>query len=688
MRNVILFFIILLCYKSNAQIKYGKNLVNTMSEGVEREYVVHVPLTYDDTKEVPLVFMLHGTSGSGPDFYENIGWKELSETENFIVVYPSSLRYKIVDEEGPKVTTKWNTPPDANFALQPGEVGKDDIKFLRKVIDEVSAKYKIDATRIYLSGFSNGGQMAAKCAIEMGDVLAAVCQNASSYTLDTNYILKRKLPILYQVGDKDYGPGNEGPAVPMHLFDTLISTPGLPYKNGKFYEVANLTQRHFDLLSEHTIEGDSNLALVATFLPKPNTGGYEYKYILVKNLAHNYPNGVFHDFDAPKIHWNWMKQYTLPDTTVNNDGKKIKVVTNVENVNREYFIHLPEIYDGTKPTPVVMMFHGGGHDGELFYNISGWNEVADTANIIMVYPSSLKYCIIEDGDEKVISQWNNGHSGNTFCPNQTLKDDVLFVNTILQEISVSYNIDARRIYTVGFSNGGEFAATRTAIELSDKIAASISCGGGGALPRDTILLPKRKLPVMLMFGNKDERMLAAVNAIGSVPMGFEILYNQYPVLYFAQVKPYIHSFDLDEQNYKIIGDTNSVTASIFKGKTNNPLNIFWNVEVKNLKHEYPNGINHPLHGAVYHWKWFNQFSLPQSSGTENEQHPTGHNLVFYPNPSADKIYFEKSLPYSVYNMQGELLKTGHDSEVIINDMRSGMYIIKSGNQVAKLLVSR
>ena len=57
------------------------------------------------------------------------------------------------------------------------------------------------------------------------------------------------------------------------------------------------------------------------------------------------------------------------------------------------------------------------------------------------------------------------------------------------------------MYTVGFSNGGEFAASRTAIELSDKMAASISCGGGGALPRDTVLIPKRKLPVMLMFGN-------------------------------------------------------------------------------------------------------------------------------------------------------------------------------------------
>ncbi len=384
MRNLIFYFIILLCSHSYAQIKYGKNLVNTVSEGVEREYVVHVPLTYDGIQAVPLVFMLHGTSGSGPEFYDNIGWKELSEKENFIVVYPSSLRYKIIDEEGPKITTKWNTPPDANFVLQPGEVGKDDIRFLRKVIDEVSEKYRIDARRIYLNGFSNGGNMAAKCAIEMGDVLAAVCQNASSFSLDTHYVLKRKLPILYQVGNKDYGPGNEGPAIPMHLFDTLISTPGLPYKNGKLYEIANLTQRHFDLLAEHTIEGDSNLALVATFLPKPNTGGYEYKYILVKNLAHNYPNGVFHPFDAPRIHWNWMKEYRLDDSV---SGKTL-------TVNNGYG-------DGNYEQDDKIHIWSEQQDGKVFTHWTGDIEYLESA---MEYHTTVK---MPDKNINVTAQYAN-----------------------------------------------------------------------------------------------------------------------------------------------------------------------------------------------------------------------------------------------------------------------------------------
>lgn len=298
---------------SSQAIKYGKNHITILSEGVPREFYLHVPLSYTGDISVPLVFMLHGTGQNGEEFYDNIGWKELSETENFIAVFPSSLRYRITDNEGNKFTTKWNTPPDANFMFQAGEDPKDDILFLRKVIQLISANLNIDPKRIYINGFSNGGNMAAKCSIEMSDLLAAVAQNAGSFNIDTNYIPKRKIPMLYEVGDRDYGPGNIGPSAPMSLFPTLISTPNLPYKDGKLYNIAQAHLKYFELEDSFNITGDSNIALVATFLPKSNTSskGYEFKYIFVNDLAHQYPNGVNHPLNSPSLHWNWMKQYTL-----------------------------------------------------------------------------------------------------------------------------------------------------------------------------------------------------------------------------------------------------------------------------------------------------------------------------------------------------------------------------------------
>lgn len=673
--------VVLLCL-SNTFLHAGTKLqVITKVDGKDREYFIHIPTNYDSSKSVPLVFMLHGTGGDGEVMYQSSGWVELSEKEGFIALFPSSLRYKINDNGELKNITKWNTLPDAEWTFQAGEAGFDDIKFLRKVIDEIKGKYKIDAKRIYLNGFSNGGQMAAKCSIEMSDVLAAVCGNASSFFLDTIYVPKRKLPFLFQVGNRDYGPGNVGPGfpeVPMNLFDTLISTPGLPYLNGKHYRIANNVTHNFGLHPKHTgIVGDTNFAVSTTYLPIDTKDNHEFKYVFVKDLGHNYPNW------APANHWEWLKKYTLEENGV--EGKKIKVVTKVEGVDREYFIHLPAHYDSTKPIPMVMFFHGGGHDGELMYNISGWNEVADTANIIMVYPSSLKYCVIENGVQSILSQWNNGHSGNTFCPNQKLKDDVLFVNTILQQMSSRFKIDQKRIYTVGFSNGGEFAATRTAIELSDKIAASISCGGGGALPRDTVLIPKRKLPVMLMFGNKDERMLKAINITGAVPMGFEVLYAAYPVLYFAQVSPYVNSFQLNDKNYTTLGDTNSIQAAIFRGKSGDPQNLFYLVEVKNLEHEYPNGINHPIHGATYHWRWLNQFILPSNTTPAADLSLSPTSLRIFPNPAIHNLNIPNVKQWQIYSLHGQLILRGSTTEVDISNLANGVYILKSDLGAAKFL---
>lgn len=292
----------------------GKNRYTMVVDSVEREYWVHVPSGYDSAVQTPLVFMLHGTGGNGEKFYDNSGWKELGEEENFISVFPSSMRYKIIVlGEGAKTTTKWNTVPDCDWIFQPGETGKDDVKFLRNVITEMKGKFNIDTSRIYLNGFSNGGNMAAKCSILMSDVLAAVVQNASSFLLDTVYTPLRKLPVMYQVGNEDYGPGNTGPTVPLMYFDSLISTPNVPLLNGKHYRIARRHIVNFGLDSNYVLIGDTSSMMAAAY--HSLSGGDTlnvFRYVFVKGLAHKYPNGENHWFDAPRAHWAWLRQYRKP----------------------------------------------------------------------------------------------------------------------------------------------------------------------------------------------------------------------------------------------------------------------------------------------------------------------------------------------------------------------------------------
>jgi polyhydroxybutyrate depolymerase len=290
----------------------GKNRFTTNIDGVEREYYVHVPKSYSGTSPVPVVLMLHGTSGDGEKFYNISGWKEVGEDENIITVFPSSWRYCINDNGEIKNTTKWNTPPDAEFTFCPGQIPRNDIKFLSTIITELSAKFKIDSKLIYLAGFSNGGQMAAKCVIEMSDKLAAIAENGGGFYLDTTYIPKRKLPVLFQIGNEDYGPDNTGLALPLSKLDTILRTPGLPYLAGRINLIANNHVKHLGLNPNFTIAGDTNSVVVATYKSLSGSSANDFKLSFVKNLGHVYPNGDNHWMESARNQWAWFKQYSLP----------------------------------------------------------------------------------------------------------------------------------------------------------------------------------------------------------------------------------------------------------------------------------------------------------------------------------------------------------------------------------------
>lgn len=54
----------------------GKQHFTIVTDGINREYYVHVPARYDAKNPTPAVFMLHGSGGNGEKFYNISGWKE------------------------------------------------------------------------------------------------------------------------------------------------------------------------------------------------------------------------------------------------------------------------------------------------------------------------------------------------------------------------------------------------------------------------------------------------------------------------------------------------------------------------------------------------------------------------------------------------------------------------------------
>ncbi|MEZ5058369.1 MAG: alpha/beta hydrolase-fold protein [Saprospiraceae bacterium] len=300
-------FLFFSCNKNNDKpiptIIYGKSIYNIEVEGKQREYLVHVPASYDGKTDFPVVIMLHGTSGDGAKMYNGSGWVQLSETENFLAVFPSSLKPCIIVDGEVKSITKWNSQP-AEWQYCPNEFQPNDILFLNKMLDEIEEDFKVDKKRIYLEGFSNGGQMASKCSIFLSERLAAIVANASGFSVDTTFIPHRKLPMTFQIGNMDWGPGVDGPSISLSLFDTVLVSRRVGV-------TVNTTINSFGLSPNYALSGDTSTAMIATYNPLDGSTYRNYNVVFVNGLGHSYPNGNNHWMYAAKLHWDWMQQFTL-----------------------------------------------------------------------------------------------------------------------------------------------------------------------------------------------------------------------------------------------------------------------------------------------------------------------------------------------------------------------------------------
>jgi poly(3-hydroxybutyrate) depolymerase len=293
-------------------------------------------------------------------------------------------------------------------------------------------------------------------------------------------------------------------------------------------------------------------------------------------------------------------------------GKQHYTIT-VDGDVREYYVHIPKGYNGSTTFPVVFMLHGSGANGEKFYNESGWVEVSEKENIIPVFPSSYKYkCVFDDGIYK-----HNAEKWTSYdlvlCDNGKKRDDIKFLNLIIDQLKQKFTVDEKRIYMVGFSNGGEMAV-RSAFELSDKLAAIVACGGG--LQPDTTMLPLRKLPLMVQIGAADRRILDKLGSTSPLPMDINKVLATYSLIQ-SNINSYINSFSLNKQ-YTVLTDPKKYTAALYKGNSGSEANIFKFIIIKGLTHQYANGLDpvhgnkndHPLESAVVHWDWMKGFRLP------------------------------------------------------------------------------
>jgi len=173
-------------------------------------------------------------------------------------------------------------------------------------------------------------------------------------------------------------------------------------------------------------------------------------------------------------------------------GKIIKSV-NVAAIKRDYIVHIPEQYNGKAPLPLLLCFHGLTSNMEFNYSYTKFYELAEQENFIVVHPNGLS---------------------NKWTVNALNNPDIDFVETLLNQLELDYNIDSSRIYSTGMSNGGFFSFS-LACNLSNRIAAVASVTGTMFSPLINNCTPTRPLPILQIHGTKDDivEYSTALNAL-------------------------------------------------------------------------------------------------------------------------------------------------------------------------------
>ena len=155
---------------------------------------------------------------------------------------------------------------------------------------------------------------------------------------------------------------------------------------------------------------------------------------------------------------------------------------------RRYVVWRPIPRRQPAPVPVVLAFHGEGGTIEELERDCGLHTARPAARFAIVYA------------EGYHGTWNAGR-----CCGDAMRgeiDEARFVRAIVEDLSGLLNIDRRRVYATGISNGAMLCYC-LACNMASEIAAIAPVNGGMSVAG---CAPERPVAILHIQGADDERI--------------------------------------------------------------------------------------------------------------------------------------------------------------------------------------
>ncbi|MDD5571757.1 MAG: T9SS type A sorting domain-containing protein [Bacteroidales bacterium] len=334
-------------------------------------------------------------------------------------------------------------------------------------------------------------------------------------------------------------------------------------------------------------------------------------------------------------------------------------------VMRNYITHLPPGYTQGQHLPLVINIHGYTSNASQQQMLSGFDNISDTANFIVVYPNGIN------------NGWNAGINVNATI------DDVGFLSALIDTFYKEYGINLNRVYATGMSNGG-FMSQRLACELSNRMAAIASVAGtiGTSNSKFTCNL-SRIVPVMHIHGTSD----AIVNYNGSTfgtsvdsTIEFWVQKDACPLTPIVTQFPDVNTGDgstITKYYYGLCQDSSEVVL----------------LKVNGAGHCWPGSpfiaCNMDTLASIEIWNFFNKHRINQQAKTDDLSLLIPEQPVsIQPNPFSERLVIKMNAPdivsIEIYNLVGDKMYELSDSKKLIkssvieiNDagIKSGIYLL-------------
>ena len=349
-----------------------------------------------------------------------------------------------------------------------------------------------------------------------------------------------------------------------------------------------------------------------------------------------------------------------------------------EGRSREFIVSVPTRQPPQGGYPLVFMLHGSGGDKDVFYNFKGWKELGQQENFVTVFPSALRWCSIEDGNNRLITRFVCGHLLDSICPAEIprLVNDVAFLKKLVTLIKDTLPINNNKVFISGFSNGSAMTH-KMAMDAGD-VFSGAGCMSAPLFPLDSVA-PVRRIPIWFMVGSKDELFYNSQYPDG-LPFNDSILSFSNISLHRALICQGLTS------KYTKTETAISKTYTFSEcrpGETCAPYVFSIN---KDQRHIYPSGSNYPLDAPRLYWDFFN--NPPQTTtASDTRESLIETSTKVFPNPATNRLTIIAGFSagtvwsWSITDMQGRVVQQSSqdikipDIDLDISHLKAGFYYI-------------